>query len=137
MILLDTNVLSEPLRSTPSQAVIDWIKRFDPLLVVPTIALAELALGSASLEPGARRTALEGHRKRIIGDFAGRVVAFDIAAAESLGEVSEVSRRAGRPMSILDSLIAAIALANRYEIATRNVGDFAHLPLKLINPWTA
>ena len=136
MILLDTNVLSEPLRPAPSQAVVDWIKRFDPLLVVPTIALAELALGSANLEPGARRTALELHRGRIIGDFAGRVVAFDIASAESLGEVVEVSRKAGRPMSILDSLIAAIALAHRCDFATRNTADFAHLPFKLINPWT-
>ncbi len=45
MILVDTNVLSELTKSNPSTQVVKWLEANDPVLAVPTIALAELRYG--------------------------------------------------------------------------------------------
>lgn len=137
MILLDTNVVSEPARPNPDANVLAWYQRFRPLLALQTVTIAELRFGCAMLPAGARRTRTTDYCDRLLRDFAGRIYAFDVAAANRYGEVCEASRAAGRPMDVPDAQIAAIALALGCEFATRNTADFAHLPLKLINPWTA
>jgi predicted nucleic acid-binding protein len=137
MIVLDTNVLSEPLRPTPSRRVLDWI-RSQPIsaLFTTTITEAELLYGIALLPQGKRRDLLESIVGRIFAvHLAGRILPFDSAAARDYADIAAVRRRSGRSMSEPDARIAAIARSRGAELATRNVADFAGCELEVINPW--
>jgi toxin FitB len=137
MIVLDTNVLSEPLRPTPSARVLDWM-RSQPgtALFTTTITEAELLYGIALLPQGKRRDLLESIVARILAvHLAGRILPFDSAAARDYADIAAVRRRSGRPMCEPDARIAAIARSRGAELATRNVADFAGCELEVINPW--
>jgi predicted nucleic acid-binding protein len=51
------------------------------------------------------------------------------------GELVGRLERQGKAMSILDSLIAATALRHDFKLVTRNVSDFAHSGVEIVNPW--
>ncbi len=137
MIVLDTTVLSEPLRPTPSAKVLDWM-RSQPktALFTTTMTEAELLYGVALLPQGKRRDLLEAIVGRIFAvHLAGRILPFDSAAARDYADIAAARRHSGRPMSEPDARIAAIARSRGAELATRNVADFAGCELEVINPW--
>ena len=137
MILLDTNVISEMMRDEPDGRVAAWMKRQKSLhLAVSTITLAEIQRGLKRLPAGKRRKALEaGFAEFIARGFAGRVLAFDEAAARIHGDVCALRESKGLPTDPVDLMIAATAKTADASIATRNTGDFEHCGIKLINPW--
>ena len=67
--------------------------------------------------------------------FTQRLLAFDEAAAQAYGELMAHRKDIGRPMSSMDGQIAAIALSKGFSVATRNIKDFEHCDIKLINPF--
>ena len=137
-ILLDTNVLSELMRSQPEQAVMDWFeKRACDVFYVSAITQAEIILGISLLPAGKRRDALAAAADAMFTqDFAGRCLSFDANAAVNYGAVVSARRRAGIAISTEDAQIAAIAIANGYPLATRNIKDFQQInDLILYNPW--
>jgi predicted nucleic acid-binding protein len=137
MIVLDTNVLSEPLRPTPSAKVLEWMRsQPNTMLFTTTITEAELLYGIALLPQGQRRRSLESVVGRIFAvHLAGRVLPFDSAAARDYAHIAAARRRSGRSMSEPDARIAAIARSRGAELATRNVADFAGCELEVVNPW--
>ncbi len=139
MILLDTNVVSEPLRHAPDARVIEWIDA-QPLetLFLSAITVAELRAGAALLPAGKRRTGLQQNlEKRVLPLFAGRVLPFDLACTHAYAELMAKTRKAGLAVATADGYIAAIALANRFEVATRDTGPFEAAGVAVINPWQA
>ncbi|KGQ23064.2 type II toxin-antitoxin system VapC family toxin [Thermus filiformis] len=140
MILLDTNVLSEFIRPRPAEQVVAWLDRQSPEEVwVSAISRAEMELGLALMPEGKRKAALvKAVRAMFEEDFAGRCLPFDEVAALQYGRIVASRQREGRPISVEDAQIAAIALAHRMALATRNLADFAGIQgLSLINPWEA
>jgi predicted nucleic acid-binding protein len=137
VIVLDTNVISEPLRAAPSPAVLAWLNAQSPdSLYTTTLNLAELYAGIAVLPAGKRRSDLAAAMRATIGRlFGGRVLGFDVAAAESYAVIAERTRASGLIVPHDDALIAAIALAHGFAVATRNVSDFAGAGVTIINPW--
>lgn len=135
MILLDTNVLSELAKPRPDAQVVAWTRRSAVALAVPTIAVAEMAYGIEKLAGGRRREALLGALRRLVVEFADRLLDFNIEAAWAYGRILATARGAGRPMAVPDAAIAAIAHANRCALATRNVKDFVTTGLELVDPW--
>jgi toxin FitB len=137
MIVLDTNVLSESLRPTPSAKVLEWMRsQPNTVLFTTTITEAELRYGIALLPRGKRRDLLQTLVERIFAvHLAGRILPFDSAAAGDYADIAAARRRSGRPMSEPDARIAAIARSRGAELATRNVADFAGCELEVINPW--
>ncbi len=138
-ILLDTNVLSELLRTQPDQGVLAWFaKQPADSLFVSAVTQAEMLLGARLLPRSKRRQQLEEALDAMFQeDFAGRVLPFDSAAASSFAAIVADRRSAGRPISQFDAQIAAIALSRRTGLATRNVSDFAGCGLVLSDPWSA
>ena len=137
MILLDTNVISEPLRRAPDPRVVAWIDA-QPLetLHLSAISVAELRAGVALAPDGKRRAALhERLETLVLPMFAGRMPPFDVACAGAYADVQARSRLAGSPIATADACIAAIALANGFFVATRDVGPFRAAGLRVINPW--
>ena len=139
MILLDTNVISELMRSEPAQIVLDWFGDHDAGdLFISAVTEAELRTGVAILPDGQRRDRLQAAIDAMIDqDFQSRVLPFDSLAAKAYAEIAAQRRAAGRPIAEADCQIAAIARATDAPIATRNVKDFDGCGVRVINPWNA
>jgi predicted nucleic acid-binding protein len=137
VIILDTNVLSELMRSQPAAAVFAWVaaqKRAG--LYTTSVNKAEILYGIAALPEGRRRAALATAAEAMfIDDFAGRVVPFDEEAAVHYAEIVAARRREGRPIEAFDAQIAATARVAGADLATRDVADFAGCGLTLLDPW--
>ncbi|MDM5181999.1 type II toxin-antitoxin system VapC family toxin [Massilia sp. DJPM01] len=137
MILLDTNVISEPQRQAPNARVIDWIDaQALESLYLSAITVAELRAGIALMPAGKRRDALhENLEKRLLPMFANRVLSFDMACTKAYAELLAKSRAAGLAIETADAFIAAVALANSFSVATRDTSPFEAAGLAVINPW--
>jgi hypothetical protein len=139
MILLDTNVLSEFMRPQPAASVVSWLDE-QPAGEVYTSAIsrAEIELGLMLMPPGKRQEALSQAAWAMFDeDFAGRCLPFDEDAARHYAAIVSARTRAGRPISVEDAQIAAIALAHRMPLATRNTTDFELIDgLEVVNPWS-
>lgn len=136
MILLDTNMVSEPLRHVPNTRVIEWIDA-QPLetLYLSTITVAELRAGVALLPAGKRQAGLyENLEKRVLPLFTGRVLAFDLGCTQAYAKLIARARAAGLAIATADGYIAAIATANGFTIATRDTGPFQAAGVTVINP---
>jgi hypothetical protein len=137
MILLDTNVISEPLRREPEPRVIAWIDA-QPVetLYLSAITVAELRAGVALLPPGKRRTALqENLEKQVLPLFAGRVLAFDLACTHPYAQLLARTRKIGLAVTTADGYIAATAAAHGFAVATRDTSPFEAAGTTVINPW--
>ncbi len=137
MTVLDTNVLSEAVKLNGSAAVLGWLA-LEPRSSVFTTAItqAELLYGVARMPKGRRRSELETAIARILTEiFPDRILPFDSDAAESYAKIAAGRRVRGRPISEADARIAAIAHSLGASLATRNIRDFEHCGIKVVNPW--
>ena len=137
MILLDTHVISEPLRLTGDVAVLNWIDaQAIETLFLCTISLAEWRFGIGALPAGQRqdtlRTSLE---QRILPLFAGRILSFDAAESEAYAALRARARADGKAIAPADGYIAATAATHGLTVATRDTGPFEAAGLTVINPW--
>ena len=137
MIILDTNVVLEPLKPAPSQVVLDWLDRQVPeTLYLTAVSLAELLAGIDALLQCRRRLELEqAMTRQIIPLFEGRILSFGAKAAEVFGTVRAGAQAVGNTMGFADGAIAAIATAQGFALATRNVRHFKGAGIELMNPW--
>ena len=139
MLLLDTNILSAMMRPQPSPALATWIAA-QPIETLFTAAIcqAEILAGLAIMPAGRRRHALAAAAQAMFAeDFAGRVLAFDAAAAPHYAALFAARRQSGRPSAAPDLMIAAIARANDASVVTRDSGGFAGCGLTVIDPWSS
>ncbi|HMK20876.1 MAG TPA: type II toxin-antitoxin system VapC family toxin [Terriglobales bacterium] len=139
MIILDTNVLSELMRPSPSQSVSAWVaKQSAAELSTTSITEAEIFYGIELLAKGKRREQLLAAADAMFNeDLRGRVYAFDEDAARVFAKIAVRRRGVGRPISHADAQIAAIAQVRRAKLATRNVEDFRDCGIELVDPWTS
>lgn len=137
MILLVTNVVSEPLRAAPDTRVVAWIDaQALETLFLSAITVAELRAGVAQLPAGKSRAGLqESLETRVLPLFAGRVLPFDLGCTQTYAELMAKARAAGLAISSADGYIAAIAAANGLTVATRDTGPFKAAGAAVINPW--
>lgn len=137
-IILDTNVISELMRSSPDQAVMDWFaSRTSTIFYISAITQAEIMLGIALLPAGKRRESLANAANMMFTqDFAGKCLPFDTTAAVNYAAIVSSRRRSGHATTTEDAMIASIAMAQDYSLATRNIKDFLFInDLSLHNPW--
>ena len=138
MIILDTNLVCEPLKPKPDEAVLAWLDRQAPeTLYLTTITLAELQSGVEILPTGKRRTALQEATTELVAQFEDRVLPFDQDSAIAFGRVFADTKAAGNPIHFGDCAIAAIAVKRGFVLATRNLRDYKGAGIELINPWNA
>jgi predicted nucleic acid-binding protein len=136
-IALDTNVVSEPLKPAPAQSVLDWLDRQAPETPhLMAVRVAELLAGNEVLSQGRRGIELElAFTRQILPLFEGRILSFDAKAAEAFGRVRAGAQVVGNTIGFADGAIAAIAAAQGFALATRNIRDFRGSGVELINPW--
>ncbi len=134
--LVDTNVLSELRRPRPNAAVVAWFAdRPVATLYLSVLTLGEIRKGVDAVAGATRRQRLvDWLQLELPAFFAGRLLPIDAAVADRWGRLQAA---AGRPLPAVDSLLAATALTHDLVLVTRNVRDFAGLPVQVFNPWTA
>ena len=137
MILVDTNVVSEPMKAQGDLRVAAWLDRQSAeTLFIATISMAEILFGVAALPAGRRRVRLaEAFEIEVQRLFAGRIMSFDLAAARAYASIMSGARARGLAVSVPDGQIAAIAAANRLSVATRDEAPFRAAGLMTVNPW--
>ena len=135
MVILDTNVLSELVKSSPTTSVFDWVaKQPSTELFTTSITEAEILFGIELLTRGRRwQGLLRAAEEMFNRDLGGRVLGFGSEAARSFAQIA--AHRRSKPMSYADAQIAAIARLTGAKLATRNVADFADCGVDLVNPW--
>jgi toxin FitB len=132
--LVDTNILSEMTRKQPDNSVVKWFEETaDTDMFISVISVGELISGIAKLPDGTKKMKLSTWLKELLyEDFYDRIVDIGINVMEVWGEKSA---KFAHTLPILDTLIAATALAHDMIVVTRNVRDFKDIPgLKFFNP---
>jgi hypothetical protein len=134
--LLDTNIISNIVEPTPSEALLAWMAdRADQDLYISALTLAELRRGVLEKPAGKRRRELEAWFAGPEGPqalFAGRVLPFDDEVGLAWARLMAEGKARGRPRSALDTIIAATAEANGCVVVTDNEKDFEGV--EVINP---
>lgn len=137
MILLDTNVVSEPMQVTPNAGVVAWLDdQAVETLFLSAITVAELRFGVAVLPEGKRK---EGLRLRLeetlLPLFGDRILPFDLEASAAFARLMAAARARGEAIGKADGLIAATAVAHGLAVATRDAAPFRAAGVTVINPW--
>jgi toxin FitB len=111
MILLDTNVISEPIKLAGDAKVLAWLDaQMVETLYLSTISLAELRFGIASMPTGKRKDTLHTSlEQRILPLFLGRILTFDEATTEAYAALRALARAQGQAIAAADGYIAATA----------------------------
>jgi predicted nucleic acid-binding protein len=138
--LLDTNVLSEfNRRGEPDPLVKQWLEAAETdSLYASVLTFGEIRFGVELLPPSKRRKRLEQWLDRDLpGWFEGRILRVDKAITDRWGLLRAQAQMIGRPLLIVDGLLAATALHHRLTIVSRNVSDFDVIGLTVVNPWEA
>ena len=122
--LLDTNVLSEPLKPRPDTSVMARLKQHERSLCTAALVWHELAFGAARLPDGAKKRAIEAYLHDVVTPTVP-LLAYDGAAAS--WHASERARlvASGKTPPFVDGMIASVARVNGLILVTNNVADYA------------
>ena len=132
--LLDTDVISQPAKRRGDRRVIAWLEREKDQCYTSSIIIAQLAYWVRSKE-GRQRQALQAWLTRLINAMHGRIYGFNVSVAHVWAEQEHQLEKAGRPMPVEDSYVAATARRYGLTIATGNEQDFRRPGLKVFNPF--
>jgi len=132
--LVDANVLSEATKQRPVSLVLGWLKAHEQDLVTSPIVLGELEFGILLLPSGRRRTKLREWFSEVENHV--RILDFDAVVAAEWAQLLARLRKSGQAMPVKESLIAATARAHGLTVATRNIRDFRHAGVEIIDPFS-
>ena len=137
MIILDTNVVSEPMKSDGDRGVQAWLdEQIAETLYITSISISELLLGVELLPDGKRKEGLAIALSDLLATlFGDRVLSFDLQAATLYAARISKARAAGQAISMADGQIAAIAAVHGFTVATRDTAPFVAAGVAVMNPW--
>ena len=135
--LLDTCVLSEFVKPRPNVGVCDWVAaQNEHQLFLSVITVGELQKGISKLPVGRRRTDLQQWLEcELLIRFQGRILDIDTAVAGTWGMLLGEAEGRGRPLPVIDVLMAATAQVHGCSVVTRNESDFEPTGIAVVNPW--
>jgi predicted nucleic acid-binding protein len=136
VFILDTNILAAMMRLQLESEVATWIAAQPAeLLFTTSLSQAEILSGLAVMSDGRRRDLEAAVRIMFLEDFNGRVLPFDMKAATTYADIFASRRRAGRPATTMDLMIASVARSHGASMVTRDTRGFEDCGIALINPW--
>ena len=139
MIILDSNVISALMSPHQDAEVRGWLNNQPASsLWTTSVNVLEINAGILLLPEGRRKDALLQSFFAVTSTMlGGRVLPFDLEAAEHAARLFATRHLSGINKETRDTQIAGIALSRRATIATRNLRDFDDLKIPIVNPWTA
>jgi len=135
--LLDTNVISELVKARPDHRVVRWVEDTDEsLLFLSVLTLGDIRNGVERLRSGRRRGRLESWLQVDLPlRFEDRILPITEAIADRWGALSAIAAAKGKPLPVVDGLLAATALHHHLTLVTRNSSDVAGTGVATLNPW--
>lgn len=133
--LVDTNILSEPTKPHPNEAVERWISSQEANFYTSSLVIAELLNGLEKLAQGERKRALATQVERLIQRLGGRILSFNVRVAREWVRLQAELRAKHYVMPWEDSIIAATARHHGLTLATHNTADFSHAGVRLFDPF--
>jgi toxin FitB len=135
--LLDTNVVSEWVKSRPDPGVVAWLDAVEEdRVLISVVTLAELRLGVERLPPGRRRARLtQWLETELPLRFESRILTIDAGTADLWGRIVARGLAMGSPIGPMDAFLAATAEYHGLTLVTRNVKDFQAVGTHLLSPW--
>lgn len=135
MIILDTNVISEPMGPTPDPRVLAWFDTQNAeTLYLSAVTVGELRYGLSILPTGRRRDILtERLEQHTLPLFTDRILPYDVAATVHYARLMSEARAAG--LAIANGMIAATAATAGYAVATRDRSPFEAAGVPTVDPW--
>jgi len=136
--LLDTNVISEPMKARPNGGVVAWLSRLnEDEACISVVTITELYYGIERLTTGKRREILETWLRKDLSDrFEGRILPVELEIADACGRLVARSEGLGHPIEPRDAFIAATAEVHGLTLVTRNSSDFQPTVKSILTPWT-
>ena len=136
--LLDTNVISELVKPKPDDRVRRWIEETDEsILFLTVLTLGEIRKGVERLRSGRRRGRLESWLQvDLPSRFQDRILPIDAAIADRWGRISAIATAKGKPVPVIDGLLAATAIHHNLTLVTRNSSDVSGTGVATLNPWS-
>jgi predicted nucleic acid-binding protein len=137
MIVLDTNVIWEPMKPRADSRVIQWLDAQEPeTLYLTATALSEVLIGIAFLPAGKRKHGMEAAMQSLLMKlFGSRFLSFDREAATAFALLGSRAAAKGCSISVADCQIAAIAAVHGFAVATRDTAPFLAAGVSVVNPW--
>jgi toxin FitB len=136
VIIVDTNVVSELMRPSPSPQVRDWVSAQAPgELCTTAITVAEIRYGLERLADGRRKQSLLSTATEVFVAFSDYIQPFDADAAIWYATIVARRDRLGLPIDGFDAQIAAICRTRGAALATRNAKGFRETGIDVIDPW--
>lgn len=132
--LLDTNILSEPLRPTPNPKILQRLQKYQEQLATAVVVWHELLFGCYRLSPSAKRTAIENYLFQVIASSVP-ILPYDESAAEWHAVERARLVAGGKTPAFADGQIAAIAKTNDLVLVTLNLSDYADFHDLTIEDW--
>jgi len=135
--ILDTCVISELIKPKADPQVCSWVDaQDDNHLYLSVITLGEIQKGVSKLDEGVKKTKLQAWLDtELVFRFEGRILAIDVHACKMWGKILAQSEQHGKPLPVIDAMIAAAALVHNMGVVTRNINDMTVPDLMVINPW--
>ncbi|MGD8263979.1 MAG: type II toxin-antitoxin system VapC family toxin [Desulfobacterales bacterium] len=134
--LLDTCVISELVKPTPSRKVVDWLNEMpSEALFLCAITIGEVRKGLTKLPESGKKERLTLWLNTLFIEYKERILSIDLMVCENWGVLQGNAEKAGAPMSTIDSLIAATTYTHNLTLATRNENDFTPSNIPIVNPW--
>ena len=136
--LIDTNVISETLKPQPNLKVTAWFADQRPEdLFLSSISLGELVRGANRVKEQTKKDRLTRWVEHdLTTQFQDRILPFDQDASVIWGKIMGDGDVTGRPRSMADTQIAAVAKRHGLTLVTRNTKDFEDMDVALVNPWS-
>ena len=135
--LLDNCLISELVKKKPDAAVLKWLdERDEQSLFLSILTLGELQKGISKLSTGVRKDDLQAWIEHdLIERFEGRILDLDLETALIWGKLQGEAELKGETLPVMDSLIAATAIAHGLVVVTRNEKDIERCRARVFNPW--
>ncbi|CAA6816195.1 MAG: Unknown protein [uncultured Sulfurovum sp.] len=135
--LLDTNIISEFISKQPNEKVLEFINSLDENdIYLSVITIGEIKFGIEKVKSQTKKDTLSKWLyNNLLERFENRIVMIDTDIMLKWGKVNQYLQSVGKPMPIMDSLIASSCLTKEFTLITRNEKDFYHFELKIINPF--
>ena len=134
--LLDTCVISELVKTTPNENVINWINHTpNKRLFLSVITIGEIRKGITKLPDSKKKHQFTNWLNTLREDYQTRIYPIDLAVAECWGSLQGNAENKGTPVASIDSLIAAVAQTYNLIVVTRNEKDFSSTNVTILNPW--
>jgi tRNA(fMet)-specific endonuclease VapC len=130
--LLDTNIVSEPLRPEPNAQLLQQLREHENAMAIPVIVWHELRFGAERLPPSLRRTAIERYLAEVVA-VTLPILPYDEQAASWHATHRARLVAAGKTAPFADGQIAAIAAVHDLVLVTANTADFADFAIVVEN----